>query len=107
MRERIEPTADELDLSAVMHALADPSRLRMVVALDGTEELSCTELGVKAGTAAAKSTTSHHMSVLSDAGLIATRPEGQKKLASLRRSTLDSRFPGLLDAVIAGVSESA
>jgi DNA-binding transcriptional ArsR family regulator len=104
MRERLEPAAEELHLASVMHALADPSRLRMVAALDGRPELSCSALAEQAGTGLAKSTTTHHLAVLRDAGLVTTRQEGQRKLATLRRTELDSRFPGLLDAVIAGVS---
>jgi DNA-binding transcriptional ArsR family regulator len=106
MRERAEVLEDELDLPSVMHALADPSRLRMVAALDGGVELSCSILAEHAGTAVAKSTTSHHLAVLRDAGLIRTRHEGQRKLATLRRVELDSKFPGLLDAVISGVGDS-
>ncbi|HTZ09531.1 MAG TPA: helix-turn-helix domain-containing protein, partial [Acidimicrobiales bacterium] len=79
-----------------------PSRLRMVAALDGGPELACAELGEQAG-GLAKSTTTHHLSVLRDAGLIRTRHEGQRKLATLRRGELDERFPGLLDAVIGGM----
>jgi DNA-binding transcriptional ArsR family regulator len=104
MRERPELPAEEMDLAAIMHALADPSRLRMVAALDGQAELSCAALGEQAGIAMAKSTTTHHLGVLRDAGLITTRHEGQRKLATLRRSELDSRFPGLFDAVIAGIT---
>jgi DNA-binding transcriptional ArsR family regulator len=104
LRERPDLTSQELDLAAVMHALADPSRLRMVAALDEEAELSCAALGEKAGTAMAKSTTTHHLGVLREAGLITTRHEGQRRLATLRRSDLDARFPGLLDAVIAGVT---
>jgi DNA-binding transcriptional ArsR family regulator len=104
MRERAEVPMEEIDLASIMHALADPSRLRMVAALDGETELSCAALGQHAGTAMAKSTTTHHLGVLRDAGLIATRHEGQRKLATLRRSEVDARFPGLLDAVIAGIT---
>src|SRR5580692_11863472 len=104
MRERAELPVEEINLASVMHALADPSRLRMVAALDGRPELSCAALGEKAGTAMAKSTTTHHLGVLREAGLITTRHEGQRRLATLRRSDLDARFPGLLDAVIAGVT---
>jgi DNA-binding transcriptional ArsR family regulator len=104
MRERTELPVEEIDLASVMHALADPSRLRMVAALDGQPELSCAELGQYAGTALAKSTTTHHLGVLRDAGLVSTRHEGQRKLATLRRSELDARFPGLLDAVVAGIT---
>jgi DNA-binding transcriptional ArsR family regulator len=106
VREQAEVSRGELDLPSVMHALADPSRLRMVAALDGGTELSCAELGERAGTAMAKSTTSHHLAVLREAGLIRTRHEGQRKLAMLRREELDATFPGLLNAVIAGVDAS-
>jgi DNA-binding transcriptional ArsR family regulator len=105
MRERPEVQSDELDLASVMHALADPSRLRMVAALNGGTELACAVLGEQSG-GMAKSTTSHHLSVLRDAGLIRTRHEGQRKLATLRRAELDEKFPGLLDAVIGGMDNS-
>lgn len=106
MRERPELGADELDLASVMHALADPSRLRMVAALDESPELACAVLGEAAGVGMAKSTTTHHLSVLRDAGLVTTRPDGQRKLATLRRTELDQKFPGLLDAVIRGMDNS-
>jgi DNA-binding transcriptional ArsR family regulator len=78
-----------------------------VAVLDGGAELSCAQLGERAGTATAKSTTTHHVAVLRDAGLIRTRHEGQRKLATLRRVDLDAKFPGLLDAVIGGMDASA
>ncbi len=106
MRERAELAEEEIDLASVMHALADPSRLRMVAALDGAPELSCADLGHQAGIGLAKSTTTHHLGVLRGAGIVTTRHEGQRKLVALRRSELDSRFPGLLDAVIAGVGDA-
>ncbi len=49
-----------------------------------------------------KSTCTHHFKVLREAGVIRQRLEGTTKLSSLRRADLDARFPGLLDAVIAG-----
>ncbi len=106
MREQPELSTEELDLPSVMHALADPSRLRMVAALDCGAELSCAELGEQAGTATAKSTTTHHVGVLREAGLIRTRYEGPRKLVTLRRPELDAKFPGLLDAVIGGIDAS-
>ena len=106
MRERPELPTDELDLASVMHALADPSRLRMVAALGGGAELACAVLGEQAGVGMAKSTTSHHLSVLREAGLIRTRQEGQRKLATLRRTELDEKFPGLIDAVMRGMDDA-
>jgi hypothetical protein len=38
---------------------------------------------------------------LRESGVVRTRPEGRKRLLSLRTDDLDARFPGLLDAVLA------
>ena len=40
--------------------------------------------------------------MLREAGVVRTRPDGRKRLLSLRRDDLSARFPGLLDAVLAG-----
>ena len=104
MRELPEPATEEIDLASVMHALADPSRLRSVAALSETDGVTtCTDLADLAGAEGlAKSTWSHHLRVLREAGVIRTRHDGTRKLVSLRRDDLDSRFPGLLDAVLEG-----
>ncbi|MDW5596013.1 helix-turn-helix domain-containing protein [Conexibacter stalactiti] len=43
----------------------------------------------------------HHFRVLREAGIIEQHYSGTAIHNSLRRADLDSRFPGLLDAVIA------
>ncbi len=48
-----------------------------------------------------KATLSHHFRVLREAGILRTRPDGRKRLLSLRESDLNARFPGLLQAVLA------
>jgi DNA-binding transcriptional ArsR family regulator len=103
LRELPGPAVEDIDLATVMHALADPSRLRTVSALADTTEVCCSELGeLTASLGLAKSTRSHHLRVLREAGVIGTRYDGQRKLVTLRRNDLDSRFPGLLDAVLVG-----
>ena len=85
-------------MPSVLHALSDPARLEIVRRLAaGSEEWSCGrfELGLS------KATLSHHFRVLREAGVVRTRPEGRKRLLSLREDDLESRFPGLLDAVLA------
>src|SRR5918996_124077 len=47
-----------------------------------------------------KATLSHHFRVLRESGVVRTRPEGRKRLLSLRTDDLDARFPGLLGAVL-------
>jgi len=46
-----------------------------------------------------KSTFSHHLKTLREAGLIRNEPSGRQRTISLRRAELDARFPGLLDSV--------
>ncbi|MBN1530975.1 MAG: helix-turn-helix transcriptional regulator [Thermoleophilaceae bacterium] len=88
----------------MLHALSDPARLEIVRRLAaGSEEWSCGrfELGLS------KATLSHHFRVLREAGVVRTRPDGRKRLLSLRSDDLNKRFPGLLEAVLsAGRSET-
>jgi len=95
MRELPEPATEEIDLASVMHALADPSRLRSVAALSETDGVTtCTDLADLAGAEGlAKSTWSHHLRVLREAGVIRTRHDGTRKLVSsgAMTSTVASR----------------
>ncbi|MDT7593699.1 MAG: hypothetical protein QOC67_4330 [Pseudonocardiales bacterium] len=53
----------------------------------------------------AKSTLSHHLRVLRAAGLTWTREEGTRCFVRLRRDDIDSRYPELLDAVLAAAGQ--
>ncbi|MBC7807606.1 MAG: helix-turn-helix transcriptional regulator, partial [Akkermansiaceae bacterium] len=48
----------------------------------------------------AKSTLSHHLRILREAGVILARKQGREYHNSLRREELNALFPGLLDAVL-------
>jgi DNA-binding transcriptional ArsR family regulator len=52
------------------------------------------------GETLAKSTLSYHFKVLREAGLVRMVPQGRLVLVSLRKEDLESRFPGLLDAIL-------
>lgn len=95
MKEYTHPDLKDIPLTQVMQALSDPCRISILQSLIHQEELACNELPVQV----AKATLSHHMSVLRDAGLIATRVEGTKCLNSLRMEAFNETFPGLLDLV--------
>lgn len=94
------PAVDDIDLGAVLSALADPLRRFVVVELavraEGFEQ-NCTAFGLPV----TKATRTHHFRVLREAGLIWMHDRGNAVLTSLRRDDLQRRFPGLLDAVIA------
>jgi DNA-binding transcriptional ArsR family regulator len=93
---QLHPEATELDLSAVLHALSDPVRRSIVERLALAGEVPCGGFGLTV----TPSTRTHHFRVLREAGLIAQREEGNRKLNSLRRGEIDARFPGLLEAVL-------
>ena len=90
------PDREQLQLPKVLLALADPVRLEIVAALaDG--ERSCRSFPLPVS----DSTRSHHLKILRDAGVTATRVVGTQRLVSLRRDDLGARFPGLLELVLA------
>jgi DNA-binding transcriptional ArsR family regulator len=99
MRTLLHPTREDLTLPALLYALGDPIRLRIVGQLAAAEEaVSCGDLDVVHEVP--KSTGSHHFKVLRESGLIRMVPQGRRILVSLRRDDLDRRFPGVLDAVL-------
>jgi DNA-binding transcriptional ArsR family regulator len=96
MRAISHPVREQLSLPGVLHALSDPVRLEIVRALAGGIETSCGALG----SSVSKSTLSHHLKVLRDAGLTQTRAEGVHRFVSLRAGDIEARFPGLLGCVL-------
>ena len=94
-----------IDVATVLQALSDPVRLGIVRQLAGCEsgtELTCGELVLPV----TKSTGSHHLKILSAAGVTAERQEGTRKHLSLRRAELDRRCAGLLDSVLGATEPS-
>lgn len=97
-RDLAHPEPAELSLTDVLFALSDPLRLAIVrqLAEGPLVEVSCQDVGGDAP----KSTRSHHLKTLREAGVIRNVPHGRERRVSLRRTDLDARFPGLLDAVL-------
>jgi DNA-binding transcriptional ArsR family regulator len=99
MRQLPHPGRDDLQLTTVLHALSDPTRLSMVRSLWPGGERSCSSFDGIGGLSAA--TLSHHFRVLRDAGVTRTRLDRNRRHMSLRRDDLDARFPGVIGAIIA------
>lgn len=89
----------EVSLQAALDALADPVRRRIVRDLAEVPDWSL-PCGSFNHLQVAKSTLSHHFSVLRNVGLLEQRDEGTRRLNRLRRPEFDARFPGLLTLVI-------
>lgn len=95
-RPIIHPDLADIDLPAILYALADPVRLAIVRLASQNPELPCHRFF----DSIPKSTMSHHWRVLREAGLIRQTGSGTAKLNALRRKEVETRFPGLLDAVL-------
>jgi len=97
MRPLHHPNKADITLAGVLHALGDPIRLEIVRNLAAHGERCCSSTVERD---LPKSTLSHHIRVLRDAGLIRMRKEGVYFVNTLRRDELDERFPGLLASVL-------
>ncbi len=96
MRPFKHPAASELSLERVLYALSDSIRLDIVRHLARVEAATCGELDG----GRPKSTVSHHFKVLREAGLVFTKNNGTTHMNALRRADIESRFPGLLAAIL-------
>ncbi len=98
-QDLFHPACRDLVLTEVLFALSDPVRLDIVRQLvQGPLEMANCHLQ---NPAIAKSTRSHHMKVLREAGVIRNEPHGRGRVLSLRRADLDGRFSGLIAAILA------
>lgn len=83
-------------MAKVLQALSDPVRLKLVRMLAAEKDLPCSALCL----GRPKSSMSHHFRAMIDAGLLRVDVVGNVHLNNLRLDDLESRFPGLMSAVL-------
>src|SRR5947207_1403272 len=83
-----------IDQISMFQALADPARLRMIEAMRAGE---CAVGDIVERMDIHQSGVSRHLRILAEAGIVQMRPEGQKRLYSLRKEAFDR-----LDKWVAG-----
>lgn len=96
MKTLIHPAPRDISLHGVLYALGDPTRLKIVRCLAETEVACCNLLTRDLP----KSTLTRHFRVLRENGIISQQVRGRQFLNTLRRDDLETRFPGLLAAVL-------
>ena len=94
------PGLAEMELGKVLSALADPLRRRVVREMadapDG-EARTCSSFALPVS----KATVTHHFRTLRESGLIRQVNRGNSRMATLRRTDIERRFPGLLALLVA------
>jgi DNA-binding transcriptional ArsR family regulator len=97
MRQIKHPSLDQVELTDIMYALSDPTRLEIVGRLaNAGRKMTCGELDLNRP----KSSMSHHFKILRAAGLVETLIEGTEHLNALRVEEIEQKFPGVLPAVL-------
>ena len=100
-----QPDVGAIELLEVLKAVGDPVRLHMIGVLADGDTYSCNPEAF--GLDLHKSTLSHHLKVLREAGVTSTLVDGRNRSITLRKTDLDTRFPGLVEGLLAGVSTPA
>ena len=96
----LEPAVADIELPRVLAALADRHRLATVRFVARTGESWCSRVMQDVGLEMSKSTFSHHLRILREAGVVTKRIEGTKSYMCVRKADLDVRFPGLIDSIV-------
>ena len=80
--EIAHPAREEIELGAVLHALSDPVRLKIVAYLARSDDApTCGSFDVPV----TKSTCTHHFKVLREAGVIKQRQDYERQTAEDRQ----------------------
>ena len=91
------PNLNDIDLTTVLNALADPIRLEIILNLQRKGQMSCSG---SACPTLSKSTISHHYRILREAGIIWSEKDGVTLNNTIRKYELNKRFPGLLEKIL-------
>jgi DNA-binding transcriptional ArsR family regulator len=91
------PELGDVDLGMVLDALGDPVRLEVV------RQLAAAGGAVQGAFAVAVTgqTLSHHLRILTAAGLVRVGQVGRFRRCELRIGEVEQRFPGLLPVILA------
>jgi ArsR family transcriptional regulator len=90
---------DRSEIEKISKALADETRLRIFEAISATGCMNCGQIVSMRGVTPA--TVSHHLKILSEAGLIACRREGQFVYSQAVPATLTA-YTRALDKIARG-----
>jgi DNA-binding transcriptional ArsR family regulator len=102
MRQIKHPSIDQIELTDIMYALSDPTRLEIVGQLaNAGRKMTCGEFDLNRP----KSSMSHHFKILRAAGIVETLIEGTEHMNALRVAEIEQKFPGVLQSVLTALNK--
>ena len=101
MRPLYHPSAEDITVEAILHALSDPVRVAIFAQIAGSDcSRNCSNFLNVSDKTIPKSTLSLHFKALREAGLIRGERRGVEMHNTSRCSEIDKRFPGLIAAIV-------
>lgn len=101
MRPLFHPPIEDVTVEGILHALSDPVRVTIFADLATSDcAYNCSTFLNVTEKKIPKSTLSHHFKALREAGLIRAERRGVEMHNTSRCSEIESRFPGLIAAII-------
>lgn len=103
MRQIKHPAIEQVELTDIMYALSDPTRLEIVARLaNAGRKMTCGEFDLNRP----KSSMSHHFKILRSAGLVETLIEGTEHMNALRVAEIEQKFPGVLQSILKSLNQA-
>lgn len=103
MRQIKHPAMEQVELTDIMYALSDPTRLEIVARLaKAGRKMTCGEFDLNRP----KSSMSHHFKILRSAGLVETLIEGTEHMNALRVAEIEQKFPGVLQSILKSLTQA-
>ena len=101
MRPLFHPSIEDVTVEAILHALSDPVRVAIYAEIVGSVgSQNCSDFVKVREPAIPKSTLSQHFRALREAGLIRGERVGVEMQNTSRCAEIESRFPGLIMAIV-------
>jgi DNA-binding transcriptional ArsR family regulator len=104
MKPLVHPALEDITVEGILHALSDPTRVEIFARIaDSDCSTNCSSFLTVGDKTVPKSTLSQHFKVLRDAGLVRSERVGVEMQNRSRCSEIETRFPGLLPAIVAAL----
>jgi DNA-binding transcriptional ArsR family regulator len=101
MRPLFHPALEEITVEGILYALSDPIRVSIYADIASQAcAQNCSTFLTVTDRAIPKSTLSQHMRILRENGLIRGERHGVEMRLTPRCAELESRFPGLIAAIL-------
>jgi DNA-binding transcriptional ArsR family regulator len=101
MRPLFHPSAEEITVEGILHALSDPMRAAIFTDIAcSSAAQTCSNFLRVSDRDIPKSTLSQHFKALREAGLIRGERSGVEMRNTSRCTEIDKRFPGLISSIL-------